>query len=74
MGIHEWLLQRGYKYEVTHELHSWLNVYKEESEKAANEHCDRLFISRPVAYRAIAPTGSIGILAGKLKVTACSAQ
>ena len=74
MGIHEWLLQRGYKYEVTPELHSWLNVYKEESEKAANEHCDRLFISRPVAYRAIAPTGSIGILAGKIKVTACFAQ
>lgn len=64
MGIHEWLLKRGYGYEVTPELHEWLEVYKNESEKAANEHCDRLFISRPVAYRAIAPTGSIGILAG----------
>ena len=64
MGIHEWLLQRGQKYEVTDELHKWLKVYEEESEKAANEHCDRFYISRPVAYRAIAPTGSIGILAG----------
>jgi ribonucleoside-diphosphate reductase alpha chain len=64
MGIHEWLLQRGYEYEVVPELHKWLEVYEEESEKAANEHCDRFFISRPVAYRAIAPTGSIGILAG----------
>jgi ribonucleoside-diphosphate reductase alpha chain len=64
MGIHEWLLQRNYGYEVTPELHKWLEVYKNESEKAANEHCDRLFISRPIAYRAIAPTGSIGILAG----------
>jgi ribonucleoside-diphosphate reductase alpha chain len=64
MGIHEWLLKRGYKYEVTPELHEWLKVYQQESEKAANEHCDRFFISRPVAYRAIAPTGSIGILAG----------
>lgn len=63
MGIHEWLLQRGSKYEVTPELHEWLKVYKDESERAANEHCDRLFISKPVAYRAIAPTGSIGILA-----------
>jgi ribonucleoside-diphosphate reductase alpha chain len=63
MGIHEWLLQRGSKYEVTNELHEWLKVYRDESERAANEHCDRLFISRPKAYRAIAPTGSIGILA-----------
>jgi ribonucleoside-diphosphate reductase alpha chain len=64
MGIHEWLLKRGYGYEVTPELHQWLEVYKNDSEKHANEHCDRLFISRPAAYRAIAPTGTIGILAG----------
>lgn len=63
MGMSEWLLQRHYPYEVTPELHQWLKVYKEESERAANEHCDRFFINRPVAYRAIAPTGSIGILA-----------
>lgn len=64
MGIHEWLLQRGYAYQVVPELHEWLKVYEEESERAANEHCDRFYISRPVAYRAIAPTGTIGILAG----------
>ena len=64
MGVHEWLLQRKEKYEVTPELHEWLKVYKKESERSANEHCDRFFISRPKAYRAIAPTGSIGILAG----------
>ena len=64
MGIHAWLLQRRQGYEVTPELHDWLKVYKDESERAANEHCERLFISKPVAYRAIAPTGSIGILAG----------
>lgn len=64
MGIHEWLLKRGYGYEVTPELHKWLAVYREESEKSANEHCDRFYISRPKAYRAIAPTGTIGILAG----------
>lgn len=64
MGIHEWLLKRGQKYEVTPELHEWLKVYERESERAADEHCERLYISKPVAYRAIAPTGSIGILAG----------
>jgi ribonucleoside-diphosphate reductase alpha chain len=63
MGIHEWLLQRGQKYEVTDELKQWLGAYRDESKRAADEHCDRFFISRPVAYRAIAPTGTIGILA-----------
>lgn len=63
MGIHEWLLKRGKEYEVNDELKQWLQVYRERSEISSNEHCDRLFISRPVAYRAIAPTGSIGILA-----------
>lgn len=64
MGVHEWLLQRGHRYEVVPELHEWLEVYESESERSANEHCDRLYINRPVAYRAIAPTGTIGILAG----------
>lgn len=64
MGIHEWLLKRKSKYECTPELHNWLKEYKDVSETAANEHCDRLFLSRPKGYRAIAPTGTIGILAG----------
>lgn len=64
MGVHAWLLQRGYGYEVVPELHKWLEVYRDESEQAAKKHCDHLFISHPVAYRAIAPTGTIGILAG----------
>ncbi|MCP3921285.1 MAG: hypothetical protein GY714_01740 [Desulfobacterales bacterium] len=64
MGVHEWLLKRKYDYEVTPEMHKWLSVYETVSESAANEHCDRLFISRPIAYRAIAPTGTIGIIAG----------
>lgn len=63
MGIHEWLLQRQQQYEVTDELKTWLECYRTESERAANDHCDRFYISRPVAYRAIAPTGTIGILA-----------
>jgi ribonucleoside-diphosphate reductase alpha chain len=63
MGLHEWLLQRGQKYEVTDELKQWLEVYRDESKRAADDHCDRFYISRPVAYRAIAPTGTIGILA-----------
>jgi ribonucleoside-diphosphate reductase alpha chain len=64
MGVHEWLLKRGYSYEVTDELHQWLKVYKEFSEVGANELAAKLGINRPVAYRAIAPTGTIGIMAG----------
>jgi len=64
MGIHEWLLQRRGSYQVTPELHEWLKVYRDESKLASDNHCNHLYISRPVAYRAIAPTGSIGILAG----------
>lgn len=64
MGIHEWLLKRGYRYEVTEELHKWLHVYKVVSDRASLEMATRLSVSRPVANRAIAPTGSIGMLAG----------
>ena len=64
MGMHEWLIQRGSKYEVTPTLHSWLSVYRGVSDKVSRETADHLGISRPVANRAVAPTGSIGILAG----------
>jgi len=64
MGMHEWLIQRGSKYEVTPELHNWLSVYKGVSDKFSKETAERLAVSSPVANRAIAPTGSIGILAG----------
>jgi ribonucleoside-diphosphate reductase alpha chain len=64
MGIHEWLIKRGSKYEVTPELHRWLSVYKGVSDETARAYSDALGVSRPVAVRAIAPTGTIGILAG----------
>jgi len=64
MGVHEWLLKRKYRYEFNDELKQWMKVYENESTKAANEHCDRLFLNRPKGYRAIAPTGTISILAG----------
>ncbi len=64
MGVHEWLLKRGYKYEVTPELHDWLSIYKNRSNYTARKFADKLEISRPIKVRAIAPTGTIGILAG----------
>jgi len=64
MGIHEWLLQRNSSYEVTPELHKWLNVYKGVSDHVSRSFSKELSISTPVANRAIAPTGTIGMLAG----------
>ena len=64
MGMHEWLVQRGDRYEVTPELHKWLAIYRDESDAVAKSFSAHLSISEPVAKRAIAPTGSIGILAG----------
>lgn len=64
MGMHEWLVQRGSRYEVTDSLHKWLGIYRDESDAVAKSFSAHLSISEPVAKRAIAPTGSIGILAG----------
>lgn len=64
MGVHEWLIKRGDRYEVTPELHEWLAVYRDTSDETSDSFADDLGVSRPVAKRAIAPTGSIGILAG----------
>jgi ribonucleoside-diphosphate reductase alpha chain len=64
MGLHEWLIKRGSKYEVTPELHTWLSIYRGGSEKSARVFASSLSINEPVGKRAIAPTGTIGILAG----------
>lgn len=63
MGIHEWLLQRGYKYGFNSGMAEWLDIYKTESTKAANELSDTYCINKPKKYRAIAPAGTIGIIA-----------
>lgn len=64
MGVHEWLIQRKNDYRVTPELKQWLEVYKGVSNKVSKATADQLGVSRPVANRAIAPTGTIGIIAG----------
>lgn len=64
MGIHEWLLKRGYRYECVPELRRWLEIYKDVTTNVAKELCNKLGISVPKRTRAIAPNGSISILAG----------
>lgn len=64
MGVHEWLLKRGLRYEMSSLLRTWLEEWKQASEAGANAFCDTRGINRPVGYRAIAPTGTIGLIAG----------
>jgi len=64
MGLHEWLIQRASRYETTEEMHRWLKIYKSESDRVSDSFADELGVSRPVAKRAVAPTGTIGIIAG----------
>jgi ribonucleoside-diphosphate reductase alpha chain len=64
MGVHEWLIQRGYRYDVVPELHKWLDVWKGVSDASSRHYATKLSISRPVANRSVAPTGTIGMLAG----------
>jgi ribonucleoside-diphosphate reductase alpha chain len=62
-GMHEWLMQRGLEYQVTPELHKWLNLYESESDSAAYIWSKELNVAMPKGKRAIAPTGTIGIIA-----------
>lgn len=64
MGVHEWLVQRGHRYEVVPELHQWLSIWRGVSDDISRSFSNELSISTPVANRAVAPTGTIGMLAG----------
>ena len=64
MGLHEWLLQRGKPYGPDDELESYLKIYEESTDYAAKEWADTWKLSRPIKRRAIAPTGTISIVAG----------
>lgn len=62
MGIHEWLLARGKPYGPDEELGVWLKAYSK-SGRYANHYADEWGLRRPKKTRAIAPTGTIGIVA-----------
>jgi ribonucleoside-diphosphate reductase alpha chain len=61
MGVHEWLLRRGYDYSVVPELREWLEVYATSTD-TAGYWADLHNLSHPVKTRAIAPNGTIGII------------
>lgn len=61
MGVHDWLLRRGHRYEPTDELARWMGAYTMAG-AFAHRYADRLSVSRPIATRSIAPTGTISII------------
>lgn len=64
MGIYEWLVYHGYRYEKNDELANWLQTWKETSDYAAKKWSNILSVNEPIKRRAIAPNGSISIAGG----------
>jgi ribonucleoside-diphosphate reductase alpha chain len=62
MGLHEWMLKKGLRYGPSDELAKYMDIYATSTE-IAGAKADEWGISRPVKTRAIAPTGTIGIIA-----------
>lgn len=63
MGLHEWCIRHGERYEPNGELGKWLSCWANISDDEADKFSKKMKSARPVAVRAIAPTGTIGILA-----------
>lgn len=61
MGLHEWLLIRGKSYGPDEELENYLRIYAS-SGKYAKGYARDWDLSTPIKTRAIAPTGTIGII------------
>src|ERR1700687_1903010 len=62
MGIHEWLLKKQFKYGMNSELVKYMEIYTH-SDKYAKQYAKKWDLSVPVKTRAIAPNGTIGIVA-----------
>ncbi len=63
MGLHDWCLKHGFKYEPNGELGRWLSAWANISDDEAKKCAKRYNGAVPVGVRAIAPTGTIGIVA-----------
>jgi ribonucleoside-diphosphate reductase alpha chain len=62
MGVHEWLISRSKKYDPDEELGQYMQKYAD-SGALAKKWAKQWELSVPVKTRAIAPTGTIGIIA-----------
>lgn len=70
MGVAEWFVQRQLQYgqrsahPLSDNIGEWLSTWQRYSDAAADAWSDKLSINRPIATRAIAPTGTISIAGG----------
>lgn len=62
MGVHEWLILHGKEYGPDDDLAKYLSIY-EHSTRYARQYEDQWGLSYSLKTRAIAPTGTIGIVA-----------
>lgn len=62
MGLHEWCLKNNHPYAPSNKLEKWLSAWMYASDTEANTYATASKDIRPVAVRAIAPTGTIGII------------
>lgn len=62
MGLHEWLIKNGFSYETNGKLGRWLSAWQQVSDDTASSFSEKLGTPRPVAVRAVAPTGTISII------------
>lgn len=62
MGLHDWCLKNHLPYEPSGELGKWLSCWANISDDEA-DRCAKVYNDvRPIACRAVAPTGTIGII------------
>jgi len=64
MGIHEWLISKGYPYDSNDELYEYLDTWKIQSDESVIAWANKLSVNVPIAKRAIAPNGTISIAGG----------
>jgi len=61
MGLHEWLLTHGFKYEANESLASYLEIYAS-ADALVKPYAKAWDLNQPVKTRAVAPVGTIGII------------
>jgi ribonucleoside-diphosphate reductase alpha chain len=62
MGLHEWLLRHNRKYGPDEKLGMYLEIYAK-ADKYVKPYAKKWDVSQPIKTRAIAPNGTIGIVA-----------
>jgi len=62
MGLHEWCIRNDQEYGPNSKLGKWLHTWEQVSDDEATKFSGEMEDVRPIAVRAIAPTGTIGII------------